>query len=124
MYIHLIAAAVCVVLAGVMLKAGVPKVLLSGPIPAYLQTHMGLSTAMVRFIGLCEVCGALGLIVGIFWRPIGIAAAIGLAALLIGAVGFHAKAGDYANAQTRRGATPPVVLTVGSIAAALLLVAA
>ena len=105
------AAVLSVLLAIVALAAGLPKVRLTGDIPAQLQAG-GLSATLVRFIGLAELAAAGGLITGLFWPPIGVAAAAGFALLLIGAVGFHAKAGDYADAKTRGGAMAPIVLTV------------
>ncbi|MGW2940170.1 DoxX family protein [Streptomyces sp. NPDC001156] len=54
-----------------------------------------------------EVAAAGGLIVGLFWQPLGIAAAIGFALTMIGAVGFHAQCGDYATPDTRKKAMAP-----------------
>ncbi|WP_433788647.1 DoxX family protein [Actinoplanes sp. CA-252034] len=108
----ILALTLSVLLAIVALGAGLPKALLTGKIPAQLQSPGGLSAALVRFIGLAEVAAAGGLIAGLFWRPIGIAAAAGFAVLLIGAVIFHAKAGDYSDATTRGSAMAPIVLTV------------
>jgi uncharacterized membrane protein YphA (DoxX/SURF4 family) len=94
---YIAAAILSVLLALVTLVAGAPKALLKGDVSAGLQSHMGLSAGMVRFIGLAEVAAAVGLVVGLFSQPLGIAAAIGFGITVIGAVGFHAKAGDYAN---------------------------
>jgi hypothetical protein len=118
---YIAAAVLSVLLTLVALGAGAPKVLLKGNVPAQLQSHMGLSAGLVRFIGLAEVAAAVGLIVGLFWQPLGIAAAVGFAILLIGAVGFHTKAGDYTNPQTRGNAIAPIILTLISIAAAITL---
>jgi hypothetical protein len=79
-----------ILLAFVAFTAGAPKLVLEGT-SAQLQSHMGRSPGLVRFIEFAEVSATVGFIVGLFWRPLGIAAAIGVAALLIGAVGFHAK---------------------------------
>jgi hypothetical protein len=64
---------------------------------------------------------AVGLVVGLFWQPLGIAAAVGLAAMMVGAVGFHAKVGDYADPKTRSGAMAPIVLALVSIVTAVIL---
>ncbi|MGW0926879.1 DoxX family protein [Streptomyces sp. NPDC002755] len=61
---------------------------------------------------------AAGLLTGLFWQPIGVAAATGFGLLLVGAVRFHAKAGDYANPETRGNAMAPAVLTAVAVAAA------
>lgn len=103
------------------LAAGAPKALLKGDVPTALQSHMGLSAGLVRFIGLAEVAAAVGLVVGLFWQPLGIAAAIGLIVTMIGAVGFHAKAGDYADSATRSNALSPFVFLLLAVAAAVTL---
>ncbi|WP_405531237.1 DoxX family protein [Streptomyces canus] len=87
--------------------AGAPKALLKGDVSAGLQSHMGLSAGLVRFVGPAEVAATGGLIIGLFWQPLGIAAAIGFTITMIGAVGFHAKAGDYADPATRGTRWPP-----------------
>ncbi|MEV8563327.1 DoxX family protein [Streptomyces sp. NPDC051917] len=115
------AATLSVLLALVTLTAGMPKTLLKGAESAGLQSRMGLSAGLVRFIGLAEVAAAGGLTVGLFWQPLGIAAAIGFALTMIGAVGFHAQCGDYATPDTRKKAMAPIVLTLFSTATALAL---
>ncbi|GAA4846054.1 DoxX family protein [Kitasatospora terrestris] len=109
-----------VLLALVSLAAGAPKTLLKGPASAGLQ-QAGLSAGLIRFIGLAEVAAVVGLVVGVFWAPLGIAAAIGFAAIMVGAVAFHAKAGDYADPETRGGAVAPIVLALLAAATAITL---
>jgi hypothetical protein len=116
---YITAAVLSVLLALVSLAAGAPKALLKGDVSAGLQSHMGLSAGLVRFVGLAEVAAAGGLIIGLFWQPLGIAAAIGLTITMIGAVGFHAKAGDYADPATRGNALAPIILTAVSVATAV-----
>ncbi|MER5582307.1 DoxX family protein [Streptomyces asoensis] len=118
------AAVLSVLLAAVGLAAGLPKALLKGAIPAQLQSPGGLSAPLVRFIGLAELAAAAGLLTGLFWHPIGVAAALGFAVVLVGAVGFHAKSGDYANPETRGNAMAPIILTIIAIGAAFTLVLA
>ena len=117
---YLAAAILSVLLAFVALAAGAPKLALKGT-SAQLQSHMGLSAGLIRFIGVAEVAAAAGLVLGLFWRPLGIAAAVGFAALLIGAIGFHARVGDYSDAKLRTQAMTPVVLFLVAAAAAVLL---
>lgn len=54
--------------------------------------HVGLDTASYRAIGSLELAGAAGVLVGLAWRPIGTAAALGLVALMLGAVIAHLRA--------------------------------
>ncbi|MDH6622593.1 hypothetical protein M2271_000380 [Streptomyces sp. LBL] len=77
---YITAVVLSVLLALVSLAAGAPKTVLKGDVPAQLQTHMGLSPTLVRFIGAAETAAVGGLIVGLFWQPLGIAAALGFAA--------------------------------------------
>jgi uncharacterized membrane protein YphA (DoxX/SURF4 family) len=117
---HIAATVLSILLAFIALAAGAPKLVLKGT-SAQLQSHMGLSAGLVRFIGLAEVAATVGLVVGLFWRPLGVAAAVGLTGLLIGAVGFHAKAGDYSDPKLRTQAMVPIVLALLSAAAAAIL---
>lgn len=105
----------------VVLAAGAPKVLLKGPTPDQLQKDMGLSAGLVRFIGTTEVAATAGLVIGIFWQPLGVAAAIGLVALFIGAAGFHARAGDFSDAKRLARGLTPIVLGLVSVATAITL---
>jgi hypothetical protein len=98
------------------LGAGIPKIRLKGDIPRQLQEHMGASASLTRFIGLAEAAAAIGLAVGVFWHPLGIAAAAGLAVVFAGAIAYHRRAGDYANPKTRGPAMAPAVLGLVSVA--------
>ncbi|GHH01231.1 DoxX family protein [Streptomyces lanatus] len=118
---YITAAVLSVLLAFVSAGAGAPKALLKGDVPAALQAHMGLSAGFVRFIGLAEAAAAGGLIIGLFWQPLGIAAAIGFTVTMIGAVVFHLKAGDYADPAARKNALSPVILMALSVATAVTL---
>src|SRR6185369_17315490 len=62
-------------------------------------------------LATAELAGAVGLLVGLAWRPLGTAAAIGLTLYFIGAVIAHLRAGD------RGGLGPASFLLVLSIAA-------
>ncbi|MFD5057734.1 DoxX family protein [Streptomyces sp. NPDC058394] len=83
----------------------------------------GLSSALVRLIGLAEVAAAAGLVAGIWWQPLGIAAAVGMAVLLLGAIGFHVKWGDYGDSASRGGAMVAVLFVLVAVAAAVTLAA-
>ncbi|MEU6581552.1 DoxX family protein [Nocardia sp. NPDC046763] len=56
--------------------------------------RLGYSTAAYRAIGALEIAGASGLLIGPARPPIGIAAGIGLALLMAGAVAAHLRNGD------------------------------
>jgi len=70
--------------------------LLGVPQSLAIRDHLGIKPVQWRLIGVCELAGVAGVLVGLVWAPIGIAAAIGLALLSIGAIAFHLRASDGA----------------------------
>jgi len=56
--------------------------------------HLRISSALARFIGWCQLAGVIGLIAGLFCRPLAIAAAIGFLLMMVGAVIAHRRVGD------------------------------
>ncbi|MDX3512775.1 DoxX family protein [Streptomyces caniscabiei] len=61
-------------------------------------------------LGLVKIAGALGLLAGIAYRPLGIAAAIGVVLYFLGAVITHIRAGD------KKGIGTPAVIMLVSVA--------
>jgi hypothetical protein len=61
-----------------------------------IRDHLGVKPMQWRLIGVLELAGVAGVLIGLLWSPIGIAAAIGLALLSIGAIAFHLRASDGA----------------------------
>ncbi|MGW3627121.1 DoxX family protein [Streptomyces sp. NPDC000880] len=74
----------------------------------------GLGVPLGMFPFCCEIAGAAGLLIGIWWAPLGIAAAIGLALYFVGAVGTHLRKRDY------KGTPSPAVLLLASTAVLIL----
>jgi hypothetical protein len=54
--------------------------------------HVGLGAGSYRVIGSLELAASVGLLVGLAWRPLGVAAAAGLVLLLVGALVTHFRA--------------------------------
>lgn len=103
--------------------AGAPKAALKGPATEML-TGRGLSANLVRFIGAAEVAGAVGLLIGLAWHPLGIAAGIGLAIVFAGAVVFHVRHGDFSDPETRGGSVPSIVALVLAVVTVIVVAAA
>ncbi|WP_330256940.1 DoxX family protein [Nocardia sp. NBC_00565] len=82
-----------VLLAVGFLPLGAAKVLAVAPIRQRAE-QLGFSVTAFRGIGALEIAGALGVLVGIVWWPLGATAGIGLVLLMIGALIAHAKVGD------------------------------
>jgi hypothetical protein len=60
-----------------------------------IRDHLGISANPWRVIGVLELAGVVGVLVGLVWcRPLGIAAAAGLALLSVGAIVSHLRAKD------------------------------
>ncbi|CAD5991332.1 DoxX family protein [Agreia sp. COWG] len=68
----------------------------------------------VWVLGALEVAAALGLIIGIVWWPLGVAAAIGVILYFVGAIVAHIRVGDT------KGLGAPAVLLVLGVAALVL----
>lgn len=103
-----------VMLAAIFASLGVAKILRQPSLIARTE-RLGFSVRQIQGIGALEVAGAAGLVAGLFWRPLGVAAAIGLVALLIGAAISHRRAGDGA-----KEVVPAVWLALVSAASAVL----
>src|SRR6266576_3790 len=57
--------------------------------------HFGIPWPRYRLIGVAELAAAAGILIGLWWHPLGLAAAAGMA-LLLGAIITHRKAADSA----------------------------
>ena len=55
---------------------------------------IGLPLKYFPLLAACEFAGAVGLVVGIWWPLIGIAAGIGLVLYFVGAIVSHLRVGD------------------------------
>jgi hypothetical protein len=62
-----------------------------------IRDHLGISATNWRGIGLLELAGVIGVLAGLWWSPLGIAAAAGLALLSVGAIVSHVRASDRAD---------------------------
>ena len=80
-------------------------------------TGLGVPLSWFPFLAACEAAGAVGLLIGLWYAPLGIAAAIGLVLYFIGAVISHLRAGD-----TKGVPTPLVILIVTVVGLALRIV--
>ena len=64
--------------------------------------HFGIPWSRYRLIGVAELAAAAGVLAGLWWHPLGLAAAAGMALLLLGALitlkrrGVRAESGERA----------------------------
>ncbi len=85
--------------------------------PMETLEHVG-AAGIVRWLACLEIAGAIGLIVGLFVAPIGIAAASGLVLYFLGAVIAHIRVKDPIGQMM-----PPAVLMLVAVAALVLRIA-
>ena len=109
---NILAAIAGIVIALAFLAAGLAKVTKNVQMVEAAK-HLGFSVTQFQLLGAAEIAGAAGVVAGIAvdsFAPLGIAAAVGLAAVGIGAGVVHRKAGDESKA-----AAPPIVLALLAI---------
>ena len=107
--ISLLLAAACLLPAAAKL-AGHPKMQQSA-------AHFGISWPSYRLIGAAELAAAAGILIGLWWHPLGVAAAAGMALLLLGAIITHRKVAD--SAKEMAPALVALLLTLAYLAIAL-----
>ena len=86
---------VSILLALILLASGVMKVRRAPAVVANLRT-VGVPERAIPGLGALEIAAALGLLLGLLWWPIGLAAAIGAVTYFIGAIITHVRARDNA----------------------------
>jgi uncharacterized membrane protein YphA (DoxX/SURF4 family) len=78
------------------------------------MTSVGVPLSWYVPLALLEIAGTVGLLIGIGWRPLGIAAAIGVILYFIGALAFHVRAKDF------KGMPTPAVFLIVAVLALVL----
>jgi uncharacterized membrane protein YphA (DoxX/SURF4 family) len=109
---------VAVVLASMVLFSGIGKLRNDPHIVKVIHETVGVPMKYFPLLAACEIAGAVGLVLGIWWPILGIAAAIGLVIYFLGAVVSHVRVSDI------RGIGPAAMLLTMSAAALILRVLA
>jgi uncharacterized membrane protein YphA (DoxX/SURF4 family) len=76
--------------------------------------QLGVPLGLYPFLAACEIAGAAGLLIGLWYRPLGIAAAAGVALYFVGAIGAHLRKNDV------KGIVTPVLILILAVAALVL----
>lgn len=82
---------VCVPLAVLLLVSAYTKLARSQKLVAALGVPLGL----FPFLAICEIAGAAGLVIGIWYAPLGVDAAAGVTLYLIGAVAALLRKSEF-----------------------------
>jgi hypothetical protein len=111
-------AIVTVLLAALLTKSAVTKLSYEEHV-VRMYTRVGVPRERLRHLAVTLLVGAAGLLVGLAWAPVGVAAAVGLLCYFSLAVAAHVMADDLANL------APPLVLaTIAAVTLALRLATA
>ena len=92
----------------------VPAIAKLGAHPKMLASagHFGIPwLSRYQLIGVAEIVAAAGVLAGLIWAPIGVAAASGMCVLLVGALATHQRSGDRL-----QEATPALVALAAGLA--------
>lgn len=81
-------------------------------------TRVGFPADRAWLLAAAEIAGAVGLVGGLFWWPLGVAAATGLILYFVGAVGSHLRVRDFG------GIAPAAVMLLIAITSLALQLAA
>jgi uncharacterized membrane protein YphA (DoxX/SURF4 family) len=108
--------ALSLLLAAACLVPGSAKVM-GSPRMRKAAAHFHIPWRGYQLIGAAELAAAAGVLVGLWWHPLGIAAAAGMVLLLTGALIAHRRAGDAA--KEAGAALLALVITVAYLAVAL-----
>jgi uncharacterized membrane protein YphA (DoxX/SURF4 family) len=81
-----------------------------------MRDQLRVGAQLWRWVGALEVAGGLGLAVGLLVPVLGVAASVGLALLMVGGIGAHARAQDLRNAGPAALLAVLAVVTSGLLA--------
>jgi uncharacterized membrane protein YphA (DoxX/SURF4 family) len=103
--------ATTIVLASIVLFSGIGKLRHDPRIVKVIHEVVGVPMKYLPLLAACEFAGVVGLVLGIWWPPLGAAAALGLVVYFVGAVVSHLRVGDA------QGVGPAVFLLMVSAGA-------
>jgi uncharacterized membrane protein YphA (DoxX/SURF4 family) len=89
-----IATAVVSSLMALALIASARGKLVKDPQVMKIMTRVGVPEDKLWLLAAAEIAGAIGLVAGLLWWPIGVAAAVGIIPYFLGAVGSHLRVKD------------------------------
>jgi uncharacterized membrane protein YphA (DoxX/SURF4 family) len=100
------------VLAAVFLGAGIPKIL-GTKTSLRMRDQLQINPQLYRVVGFLEIAAVAGLLIGLFVPVLSVAAAVGLALLMIGGIVTHIGVGEA------KGSVPAAVIFAATVAAAM-----
>jgi len=106
--------ATTILLAAMAAFSGVAKIRHDPRIVRVIHEVVGVPLRYFLLLAACEFAGALGLVLGIGWPPLGVAAGIGLVLYFVAAVASHLRVGDV------KGIGPAAFMLAVAVAALIM----
>lgn len=113
-----VAAAISSLLLAALLVLTATRKLSHRPAVVAAYRRVGVPEDRLNVLAALLLAGAAGLVLGLWWKPAGVAAATALVAYFVLAIGAHARARDHGNALM------PALYLALSVAASILRLAA
>jgi hypothetical protein len=107
-------AVIAVLLALMLLPSAWAKLIRSERAVQSFTGQLGVPLGLYPFMAACEIAGAAGLIIGLWYGPLGVAAALGVVLYFVGAIGAHLRKRDFKGLLT-----PAVILIIAAAALTL-----
>jgi uncharacterized membrane protein YphA (DoxX/SURF4 family) len=86
---------IAVLMALLAVASGAAKLQHNPRVVSSIHEVIGVPMPWLPVLAACEIAGALGILIGIFWPPLGLAAAVGLVLYFVGAVISHLRVRDF-----------------------------
>jgi uncharacterized membrane protein YphA (DoxX/SURF4 family) len=103
-----------ILLAAMVAFSGIGKIRHDPHIVQVIHEVVGVPLRYFPLLAACELAGAFGVVLGIWYPLVGVAAGIGLVIYFVGASVSHVRVGDF------KGMGPAVFLLVLAVAALVL----
>jgi hypothetical protein len=87
--------ATTLIVAAIVACSGIMMIRRNPHIVRKLNDDVGIPLSYFPVLAACELAGALGLILGIFWPLLGVLAGVGLALYFVGAILSHIRVHDF-----------------------------
>jgi hypothetical protein len=105
---------VTLIVAAMVAYSAIAKIRHDPRVVQIIHEVVGFPLSYFPLLAACELAGALGLVLGIFWPLLGVVAAVGLALYFIVAILAHFRVGDF------KGSGPAFFMWIAVMAALVL----
>ena len=85
---------ITILLAAIVTFSGIGKIRRDPRIVQVIHELIGVPLKYFSLLAACEFAGALGVVLGVWWPLLGVAASIGLVIYFVGACVSHLRVGD------------------------------